>query len=109
MNFMGFFTAIAPLVGLVGLWVALKLFNSVKNESPGDAKMQEIALAIREGAMAFLNREARILAVFEGVVFVLLGLALDWSTAIAFLIGAGASMSAEFCSSSSATLRSMHM
>ena len=39
-----------------------------------DAVMQEIASRIQEGAMAFLNAEYRVIAVFVAVVAVLLGL-----------------------------------
>jgi K(+)-stimulated pyrophosphate-energized sodium pump len=54
--------------------------------------MQEIAAAIHEGAMVFLKREYQILAIFVLVVFALLGLFINGSTAMAFLAGAACSM-----------------
>jgi len=93
---MSFLTAISPYAGLLGLAVAVWLYLSVTRESPGNQKMQEIAESIRTGAMAFLNREYRILAVFELVVFVLLLWQLGSDTAFAFLAGAICSMAAGF-------------
>ena len=50
--------------------------------------MQEIAAAIHEGAMAFINREYRTLAVFAVVLFFVLGFLIEFKTAICFLVGA---------------------
>ena len=65
---MGFLSSIAPFMGAVGMAVAIWLYMTVARESPGNARMQEIAEAIRDGAMAFLRREARILLIFEAIV-----------------------------------------
>lgn len=56
--------------------------------------MEEIAGAIREGAMAFLHREYRVLAVFVTVVAVLLASFISWHGALAFVVGATLSVSA---------------
>jgi len=50
--------------------------------------MEEISSYIQEGAMAFLSREYKSLAVFATVLFVIIGFGLNWSTAISFLVGA---------------------
>jgi K(+)-stimulated pyrophosphate-energized sodium pump len=50
--------------------------------------MQAIAAAIQEGANAYMNRQYTAIAVVGAVLFVLLGLALNWYTAIGFAIGA---------------------
>ena len=54
----------------------------------GNERMQEIARAIQEGAKAFLNRQYRAVALVAAVLFVVLGFALGWMTAVAFLAGA---------------------
>jgi K(+)-stimulated pyrophosphate-energized sodium pump len=50
--------------------------------------MREIALAVQLGASAYLNRQYTTISVVGAVLFVALGFALDWYTAIGFLIGA---------------------
>jgi len=54
----------------------------------GNEKMQQIAKAIQEGARAYLTRQYKTIGVIAAVVFILLGLFLNWTTAVAFLVGA---------------------
>jgi len=93
---MGFLTTVAAYMGAAGLGVALWLYFAVTRESDGNEKMRDIAEQIRSGAMTFLSREYRVLAVFEVVVFVLLYLQLGADTAYAFLAGAICSMAAGY-------------
>jgi len=86
---------IAPLGGLIALLFAAYLFFTVKNQSPGNEKMQELSSAIRQGAMAFLNSEYKVLIIFAIVVAALLFLAsfiessnIHWGTSLAFIVGA---------------------
>lgn len=54
----------------------------------GDDKMRAIAGAIQEGAMAYLNRQYKTIGIVAAVLTVLLGVAIDWVTAAAFVVGA---------------------
>jgi K(+)-stimulated pyrophosphate-energized sodium pump len=64
--------------------------------------MQEIALAIQEGAAAYLNRQYRTIGMVASGLFLLLWAAGMWSdkfgllTALGFLVGAGASATAGY-------------
>jgi len=60
----------------------------VLKQSPGNARMQEVAAAIQEGANAYMNRQYSTIGVVGVVLFIALGLVLDWGTAGGFAIGA---------------------
>lgn len=87
---------LAPLAGVLGLLFALYLAKRISKEEPGTDRMKEISGYIHEGAMAFLTREYKILSIFIIVVFVVLGLFINWLTAICFVIGAVFSILAGF-------------
>ena len=56
--------------------------------SPGNERMQEIASAIQEGAQANMNRQYLTIGIGGVVLFVVLGIAITWSSAVGFAIGA---------------------
>ena len=74
----------AVLAVLYGLYSA----KWVLAQSPGTPRMQEIAAAIQEGANAYMNRQYLTIGIVGVVLFIVLGIALDWATAFGFLIGA---------------------
>lgn len=80
--------SLVPIAGVIGIIFAIILWVRVSNVDPGNERMQEIAAAIQEGAMAFINREYRTLGIFAIVLFFVLGFLIDWKTAICFLVGA---------------------
>ncbi len=79
------------VVGVLALLFAGYLARGVIAQDPGSEKMQAISKAIEEGAMAFLRREYRVLAVFVVVVAVVLALLVNWQTALCFLAGSSCS------------------
>ncbi|TAN34246.1 sodium-translocating pyrophosphatase [Patescibacteria group bacterium] len=60
----------------------------VNKQPAGDEKMKAVAKAIQEGAKAYLGRQYKTIAVVALVVFVLLGLFVDWITGFGFVVGA---------------------
>ena len=93
---MEFFLWIIPILALCALLFAAYKARYVSSASPGNARMQEIAGSIAEGASAFLRSEYKILAIFIVVLFVLISLFINPGTGICFIIGAGFSMLAGY-------------
>jgi K(+)-stimulated pyrophosphate-energized sodium pump len=87
---------ICALVGAVGVIFAVILAAVVKSAPAGDEKMQEISGAIKEGAIAYLNRQLKSMGAAGIVIFIIIVFALDLKTAIGFLIGAVASFVAGY-------------
>ncbi|MFQ5665527.1 MAG: sodium-translocating pyrophosphatase [Candidatus Binatia bacterium] len=88
---------LTSLAGIAALLFALWKGNWVARQDAGTPRMQEIGRSIQEGAMAFLSREYRALALFVLVVAVLLGVAgareatSSWLVAVSFVTGASCS------------------
>ena len=82
------------VVAILALVVAVVLRRQVLAAGEGTPRMQEIALAIQEGASAYLNRQFRTLLLFAVIVFGLLFLlpgdaGVRVGRSVAFLFGAG--------------------
>ena len=93
----------APILGVVGFVIAIVLYNVVKSEPVGNERMKEIGDDIHNGAMAFLGREYRVLAIFIVIVFCLIAVGMNIQTALAFLGGALCSMTCGFIGMKAAT------
>ncbi|MFQ5744923.1 MAG: sodium/proton-translocating pyrophosphatase, partial [Acidobacteriota bacterium] len=93
----------APVLGVVGLVVALGILFTLKRRPVGSELMSEIADAIHHGAMVFLGREYGLLIIFIVIVAALLGSFISPWTAAAFISGAACSMAAGFFGMNAAT------
>lgn len=85
---------ILPIFGVIGLAYMLYLRAWVRKQDAGNEKMQKLAGYIKEGALAFLKAEYRMLSIFVIVAGILLGVVsmlvetTHWFIVIAFVIGA---------------------
>ncbi len=96
--------------GVFALAYAVLLTMRIIKSDPGSEQVQAIGEAIQEGAMAFLSREYRLLAIFVVVMFIVLAVFIDFDvldkvpgdspsvpeTAISYLVGAIGSALAGF-------------
>ncbi|WMW22797.1 sodium-translocating pyrophosphatase [Methanolobus mangrovi] len=90
---------LAPLAGLVSLLFAGFFARSVLKEDAGSEKMQQIAGAVQEGAMAYLNRQYKTIAVVAAILAVLIFVLLGedgGKIAVGFLVGAISSAAAGY-------------
>jgi K(+)-stimulated pyrophosphate-energized sodium pump len=77
----------------IGAGVLAILFGIVSTQwilkqPAGNPRMQEIGAAIQEGAKAYMDRQYMTIGMVGVVLAIVLGIALDWATAIGFVIGA---------------------
>ncbi|QDB99795.1 sodium-translocating pyrophosphatase [Mesorhizobium sp. 8] len=84
------------LCGVLSILYAIWATQSVLASDQGNARMQEISAAIREGAQAYLTRQYTTIAIVGVVVFLLAWWLLSGTAAIGFLIGAVLSGAAGF-------------
>jgi len=87
---------ICTLVGLAGVLFSIITASVVKNAPSGNEKMNEIANAIKTGAIAYLNRQLKSMGIAAIVLFILIAFFLNLKTAIGFICGATASFIAGY-------------
>ena len=85
-----------PAAALIGLLVAFALASWVGKASEGTDRMKEISGYIREGAFAFLKREYKTMIIVIVALFVLIGFAINWTSAVLYVCGALLSVLAGF-------------
>ena len=78
----------ALIAAFVSLLVAWFLSDKVNKEESGSHKMEEIAKAIKEGAVAYLARQNKTIAIFALVIAGILYALLGWKIAASFIVGA---------------------
>lgn len=93
---MNYLPLICTLVGAAGVLFAIIMAFIVKSAPAGNEKMQEIASAIKEGAIAYLNRQMKSMGIAGLIIFGIIIAALGTKTAIGFLLGAVASFVAGY-------------
>ena len=95
---------IAVIAAIIGLAVAVGLASWISKAEEGNDRMKEIAGYIREGAMAFLSREYKIMIPVIIILFLLIGFFISWVTGILYVCGALLSVLAGFFGMKVATL-----
>ncbi len=94
---------LAPIGAILALLFAGYSYTSIKREGTGTELMQKIAAAIHTGAMVYLNRQYRAIAIFVIVLAVVLGVWINPLTAACFVLGAALSATAGYIGMFTAT------
>ena len=76
------------LAGLLSLIYGFFTGKNILNSSPGNSKMQEIALAIQIGAKAYLNRQYKTIAIVGLVVLIIITYYFSLLVGLGYLVGA---------------------
>src|SRR5580693_5832092 len=79
---------IIVLCGVLAIAYAIWATQSVLKADAGNAKMQEIAAAVREGAQAYLKRQYTTIGIVGIVIFLIVGYFLGWLVGVGFAVGA---------------------
>jgi K(+)-stimulated pyrophosphate-energized sodium pump len=95
---------VPPVLGLFGLGVAFAIYHIMTRHNHGDGVIKKIGDQIHLGAMVFMHREYKMLAIFSAVLLLLIFLSpLGANTALAFLVGAVSSATAGYLGMFAAT------
>jgi len=82
--------------GLAAVLFAVVLIFLVLRVPTGNDRMREIAAAIQEGASAYLNRQYTVIAIIGVVIAIVIGIFINWKTAVLFVVGAVLSAAAGY-------------
>ena len=90
---MTYITQFAPVLIALAAAVLALAYGTVSiiwliKQPQGNDRMREIAGAVQQGAAAYLNRQYTTIAIVGVVLFLIMGFALSWRTAMAFVVGA---------------------
>lgn len=98
------YLGIPPLLGVGGMLVAFVIYHIMTRHDHGDGVVKKIGDQIHLGAMVFMHREYKMLAIFSLVLLVGIFLSpLGANTAIAFTVGAVSSATAGYLGMFAAT------
>ncbi len=76
------------LAGLLAILYGYVVGKQILSSSPGNAKMQEIAGAIQEGARAYLNRQYKTIGIVGFIILIVITFALGIWVGLGYFIGA---------------------
>lgn len=104
MSGLGEYVVFAPLLGIVGLIMAGLLYLYIIKQPVGTELMKDIADMIHEGAMTFLKREYKVVAIIVAIVGILLIIFIGFWSGIAFAFGSVCSGLAGFFGMNATTM-----
>ena len=74
-----------PVLGILGLLLAVLIYRTILSHPAGTDEMKSIASEIELGAMAFLKSEYSKLSIFVLAATVLLFFSFGWQTSVSFI------------------------
>ena len=92
----GIASILPVLAGLLALLYASYLISWIMRQPVRHPRVREVGQAIQQGSAAYLNRQYRTLGLVAAVLFVIIAVALDLTTAVFFLVGAALSGTAGY-------------